>query len=85
MAQLLQCWPFEFADQKFYGYKRVDFVFVRPPGGEQFVLSREDMRYGRLRILFKLAVQSDGQVEPVNIECAYVSFCYEIKLEQSGM
>ena len=35
----------------------------------------------RLRLMFKLAVQIDGQVEPVNIECAYISFCYEIKLE----
>ena len=31
-----------------------------------------------MMLLFKLAVQIDGQVEPVNIECAYVSFCYEI-------
>ena len=24
-------------------------------------------------------------VEPVDIECAYVAFCYEIKLETSGL
>ena len=34
--------------------------------------------------LFKFAVKIDGQEEPVEIECAYVSFCYEIKLEPSG-
>ena len=31
------------------------------------------MWYGRLRLLFKFAVQIVGQVEPVKIECAYVS------------
>ena len=36
-VQRLQCWPF--ADQKFYGYDREDFGFVRPPRVEQFVLS----------------------------------------------
>ena len=33
----------------------------------------------RLRPLFKLSVQIYGQVEPVDIERAYVSFCYEFK------
>ena len=82
-VQRLQCWPF--ADQKFYGYNREDFVFVRPPGVERFVRSPDNMWYGRLRLLFKIAAKIDGQVEPVNVECAYVSFCYEIKLEPSGM
>ena len=79
-VQQLQCWPL--VDQLFYGYNRDDFVFVRPPGVEWFVLSPENVWYGRLKLLFKLAV---WEVEPVNIECAYVTFCYEIKLEQSVM
>ena len=33
---------------------------------------------------FKIAVKIDGQEEPVEIKCAYVSFCYKIKLEPSG-
>jgi len=32
-----------------------------------------------------MSVNVDGQEEAVDIECAYVSFCYEIKLETSGM
>ena len=40
--------------------------------------------YGRLKLLFTMSVKIDGQEEPVDIECAYVSFCYEIKLEPSG-
>ena len=40
-VQLLQCLPF--ADQKFYGYNREGFVFVRPLGVELFVLSPENV------------------------------------------
>ena len=39
---------------------------------------------GRLKLLFTLAVHIDGQVEPVELECACVSFCYEIELEPSN-
>ena len=39
----------------------------------------------RLKLLFTLYVQIDGQDVPVELECAYVSFCYEIKLEPSGV
>jgi len=81
--QRLQCWPFP--DRKFFGYNREDFVFVRPPGVERFVLSPDNVWYGRLKLLFIISVQVDGQDEPVDIECAYVAFCYEIKLETSGM
>jgi hypothetical protein len=81
--QRLQCWPFP--DRKFFGYNREDFVFVRPPGVERFVLSPDNVWYGRLKLLFSISVQVDGQDEPVDIECAYVAFCYEIKLETSGM
>ena len=34
--------------------------------------------------LYTMSVKIDGQEEPVDMECAYVSFCYEIKLEPSG-
>ena len=68
----------------YHGYNREDFVFTRPPGVERFVLNTDSVLYGRLKLLFKIAVKIDGQEEPVEIECAYVSFCYEIKLEPSG-
>ena len=58
-VQRLQCWPF--ADQKFYDYNREDFVFVPPQVVERFVLSPENVWYGRLRLLFECAVQIDGQ------------------------
>ena len=31
-----------------------------------------------------MSVKINGQEEPVDIECAFVSFSYEIKLEPSG-
>ena len=34
---------------------------------------------------FQNCRQIDGQEEPVEIECAYVPFCYEIKLEPSDL
>ncbi len=48
-------------------------------------LSQHNVWYGRLKLLFKftMSVQIDVQEDPVDIECAYVSFCYEIKLEPS--
>ena len=65
-------------------YNLEDFVFTRLPGVERFVLNPDSVWYGSLKLLFKIAVKIDGQEEPVEIECAYVSFCYEIKLEPSG-
>ena len=50
-------------------------------GVKLFVLNQDSVWYGRLKLLFKIAVKIDGQEEPAEIECAYVSFCYEIKLE----
>jgi len=32
--------------------------------------------YGRLKLIFSMSVKIDGQEEPVDIECAYISFCY---------
>ena len=82
-TQRLQCWPFP--GKKYYGFNREDFVFTRPPGVERFVLSPDNVWYCRLKLLFTLYVHIDGQDEPVELECAYVSFCYEIKLEPSGV
>jgi len=77
--QRLQCWPFPN-----HGYNREDFVFTCPPGVERFELSLDNVWYGQLKLLFTMSVKIDGQEEPVDIECAYVSFCYEIKLEPFG-
>ena len=52
---------------------------------ERFVLSPDNVWYGRLKLLFTISVEIDGQDEPVELQCAYVSFCYEIKLELSGV
>ena len=57
--QRLQCWPF--TDKKYYGFNRGDFVFTRPPGLEQFVLSPHKVWYGRLKLLLTLCVHIDGQ------------------------
>ena len=81
--QRLQCWPFP--DLRYYGWNREDFVFIRPPGVESFVLSPENVWYGRLRLLFTISVQIDGQEEPIDLECAFISFLYDIKLEKSGV
>lgn len=80
--QRLQCWPFP--GKQYHGYNREDFVFTRPPGVERFVLNPDNVWYGRLKLLFTISVQMDGQDEPVDLECAYVAFCYEIKLDPSG-
>ena len=80
--QRLQCWPFP--GRTYHGYNREDFVFTRPPGVERFVLNPDNVWYGRLKLLFTMSVKIDSQEEAVDIECAYVSFCYEIKLEPCG-
>jgi hypothetical protein len=53
--------------------------------GGWFVLNTDNIWYGQLKLLFIMSVKIDGKEEPVDKECAYVSFCYEIKLEPSGM
>ena len=92
--QRLQCWPF--ANMAYHGYNSEDFVFTRPSGVERFVLggrtvcaaeivlSPDNVWYGKLKLLFTMSVKIDGQEEPVDIGCAYFSFCYKIKLEPSG-
>ena len=72
--QRLPCWPFQSPNMTYHGYNLEDFVFTCPPGVERFVLNP-----------FTMSVKKDGKEEPVDMECAYVSFCYEIKLEPSGM
>ena len=52
---------------------------------EAFVLSPDNVWYGRLKLLFTLSVEIDDQDEPVDLKCAYVSFCYEIKIEPSDV
>ena len=59
-------------------------VFVRPPGVERFVLSPNNVWYGRLKLLFRITVIADDKEEPVDLDCAFVSFFYDINLEQSG-
>ena len=44
---------------------------------ELFVLSPKNVWYLRLKLLFTMPVKIDSQQEPVDIECAYVSFCCE--------
>jgi len=81
-VQRLQCYPW--AELRYYGFNREDFVFVRPPGVQSFVLSPDNVWYGRLKLLFRITVKVDGKDDPVDMDCAYISFCYDIKLEPSG-
>ena len=59
-------------------------MFVRPPGVNQFELTPDNVWYGRIKLLFSISVQSDVSVEITKIDCAYVSFCYEIELDTAG-
>ena len=68
-----------------HGYTWEDFVLTRPPGLEWFVLSPDNAWYGLLKLLLTMTVKIDGQLEHVDIECAYVSFRDEIKLQPLGM
>ena len=56
------------------GSNREDFVFVRPPGVERFVLNPDNVWYGRLKLLFSISVKTDGSDEVKKIDCAYVFF-----------
>lgn len=76
---------FPFPEMQFYGSNREDWVLVRPPGVERFVLAPDDVWYGRVKLLFSISLQSDVAEEVTKVDCAYVSFCYDIKLESSGM
>ena len=75
---------FPFPELQYYNSNREDYVFVRPPGVERFVLDPDNVWYGRLKLLFSISVKTDDSDVVKNIDCAYVSFSYEIKLEASG-
>ena len=68
----------------YYAANREDYVFVRPPGVTKFDLTPDNVWYGRIKLLFSISVQSDVSVESTKIDCAYVSFCYEIELDTAG-
>jgi hypothetical protein len=51
---------------------------------EKFSLGPDNVWYGRLKLIFTLSVKIDGQDDPVQLECAYISFFYDIRLEPSG-
>ena len=56
--QRLQCWPFP--KRTYHGYIREDFFFTRPPGVGRFVLSQDNVWYGRLKHLFTISIKIDG-------------------------
>lgn len=80
--QRVQCWPFP--ELRYYGSNREDLVFIRPPGVDAFVLSPESVWYCRVRLLFTLSVKVDTGKDPVEMQCAFVSVCEEIILDESG-
>ena len=80
-VQRVVCLPFPGMD--YYAANREDYVFVRPPG-TKFELTPDNVWYGRIKLLFSISVQSDVSVESTKIDCAYVSFCYEIELDTEG-
>ena len=81
-VQRVQSW--QFTDLKYYGFNREDFVFIRPPGVEAFVLGPSSVWYGRVRLLFSISVKTDSVDDPVEMKCAFISVCEEIKLDPSG-
>ena len=81
-VQRVVCFPFPGMD--YYAANREDYVFVRPPGVTKFELTPDNVWYGRIKLLFSISVQSDVSVEITKIDCAYVSFCYEIELDTAG-
>ena len=75
---------FSFA-RKFCCYNRENFVFVH----RRAKLCNESCKclvwyIAKLRLMYKHAFKFDKQGDAVNIECSYVSFCCELKLEPSG-
>ena len=81
--QRVQCFPFP--ELQYYSSNREDPVIVRPPGVENFELSPDNVWYGRVKLLFSIEVQTDlSGAETVRVDCAYISFFYEIKLDPCG-
>ena len=81
-SQRVQCWPF--TEMRFYGNNRDDFVFIRPPGVEAFVLAPENVWYCRVRLLFDMSLKVDTSEDTSEMRCAFVSVCEEIVLDDSG-
>ena len=48
------------------------------------MLSPDNVWYGRLKLLFTLSVKIDGNEDPMDIKCAFISFFYDMRLEPSG-
>jgi hypothetical protein len=82
-VQRVQSWPFP--KMQYYGLNREDFVFVRPPIVERFELAPNTVWYGRLKLLFSISIQNDLIKEDTTFDCTSISFCFEIKLDSSGM
>ncbi len=55
-VQRLQCYPW--AELIYFGFNREDFVFVRPPGVQSFVLSPDNIWHGCLKLLFRITVKA---------------------------
>ena len=81
-VQRVLCFPFP--GMEYYASNREDPVLVRPPGIDRFELTPDNVWYGRIKLLFSISVQSDVSVESTKIDCAYVSFFYEIQLDTEG-
>ena len=81
--QRIQCWPF--SKRRHYGYNREDFVFIRPPGVESFLLSPDSVWYCRVLLIFSISVKTDVDREPVELQCAFVAVCKEISLDPAGI
>ena len=81
----VQSWPFP--DLIYYGFNREDLVTatILPPGVEAFVLGPSSVWYGRVRLLFSISVKTDSVNDPVEMKCAFISVCEEIKLDPSCM
>ena len=75
-----------FSEILYYGASRAweDYVFVRPPDVDRFELTPDNVWYGQIKLLFSISVESDVSDGPITIDCAYVSFWYEIQLETAG-
>jgi hypothetical protein len=48
-------------------------------------LAPDTVWYGRLKLLFTISIQSDLTTEVIKFDCAYIYFCFEIKLDASGI
>jgi hypothetical protein len=73
-VQCVQSWPFP--QMQYYGLNRENFVFVQP---------KDTVWYGKPKLLFTISIQPDLTKEATKFDCAYISFCVEVKLDSSGI